>query len=115
MSGTILGHGGVEIADYAASGGNLFSVTDSHDGGYRMSGPMIPDEQRNLKMGRIFIGKDAFIGKEAIIMPGVNVGEGAVVGPFSFVFRDVSPWTVVIGNPVRKIAFRERVKFSDID
>lgn len=114
ISGWILGHGGVEIGDYVGSGGRILSITDSHDGGFRMSGPMIPLEQRHLKKGKITIGKDAFIGQDSMIMPGVSIGEGAIVGPFSYVFRKVAPWTVVIGNPARTISSREKVKFSDI-
>jgi Acetyltransferase (isoleucine patch superfamily) len=115
ISGWILGHGGVEIGDYVGSGGRILSITDSHDGGYRMSGPMVPIDQRHLKKGKIFIGKDAFIGQDSMIMPGVTIGEGAVVGPFSYVFRKVAPWTVVVGNPARVINVREPVKFGDID
>ncbi len=115
INGWILGHGGVEIGDYVASGGKILSITDSHDGGFRMSGPMIPLEQRNLKKGKIVIEKDAFIGQDSMIMPGVIIGEGAIVGPFSYVFRNVKPWTVVLGNPARKISIREKIKFDDIE
>ena len=80
-----------------------------------MSGPMIPLAQRNLKKGKITIEKDAFIGQESMVMPGVTVGEGAVIGPFSYVFRNIKPWTIVLGNPARKIGEREKVKFPDPD
>lgn len=115
ITGWILGHGGVEIGDYVGSGGRILSISDTHDGGYRVSGPMIPLEQRNLKRGKITIGKDAFIGQDSMIMPGVEIGEGAIVGPFSYVFRKVKPWTIVLGNPAIKIANRERLKFGDLD
>lgn len=45
----------------------------------------------------------AWIGFGASILPGVTVGEGAVVGACSVVTRDVEPWTVVAGNPAREI------------
>lgn len=113
IGGWILGHEGVEIGDYASSGGMLLSVSDAHQGGYRMSGPMIPMEQRNLRRGKIVIGKDAFIGQHSIVMPGVTVGEGAVVAPYSLVVRDVRPWSVVSGTPAVKISTREPVRFPD--
>ena len=115
INGRILGHGGVEIGDYAASGGKILSITDSHQGGHRMSGPMIPLEQRNLRRGKVVIGKDAFIGQHSIVLPGVTVGEGAVVAPYSLVVRNVAPWTVVSGSPAVRIAARPPVRFPDPD
>ena len=55
----------------------------------------------------ITIGKDAWVCADVFIGMGVAVGEGAVVGARSSVFRDVPPWTVVAGNPARPIAQRE--------
>lgn len=47
----------------------------------------------------IVIGDDVFVGVDALILKGVTVGEGAVVGAGSVVTQDVSPRTVVAGNP----------------
>lgn len=115
ITGWVLGHAGVEIGDYVGCGGTLLSVTDSHRGGYRMSGPMIPRAQRNLRRGKIVVEKDAFIARNSTVMPGVRIGEGAIVGPFSLVMRDVKPWTVVAGVPAVKTSEREKVKFPDPD
>jgi len=49
----------------------------------------------------ITIGKQAWVCAEAFIGPGIRIGEGAVVGARSCVFEDVSPWTVVRGNPAQ--------------
>jgi len=106
----ILGHAGVEIGDYVGVNGLILSATDSHQGGYRMAGPMLPPQQRNVKYGKVVIGRDAFIGNFSIVMPGVTIGEGAVVGPHSLVTKDVKAWTVVMGSPARTIAVREPVK-----
>jgi len=55
----------------------------------------------------ITIGDYAWIAAEAMIMMGVNIGEGAVVGARAVVCHDVPPWTVVGGNPARFIKKRE--------
>ena len=115
IRGRILGHAGVEIGDYVGCSGTLLSLTDSHQGGYRRAGPMIPPEQRNLRRGKIIVGKDATIAQHSIVMPGITIGEGAVVAPFSLVVRNVRPWTVVSGVPATKIADREPVRFIDPD
>ena len=49
------------------------------------------------------IGDDVFVGMEALILKGVTVGEGAVVGAGSVVTQDVSPRTVVAGNPAQGV------------
>jgi putative colanic acid biosynthesis acetyltransferase WcaF len=56
----------------------------------------------------IVIGPHAWIGARAFIGPGVTVGEGAVVGAASAAFGDISPWTVVGGNPIRTLKERSR-------
>jgi galactoside O-acetyltransferase len=57
----------------------------------------------NVEMRPVYIGNRAWIGFGSILLPGVSVGEGAVVGAGSVVTRDVAPWTVVAGNPARVI------------
>ena len=49
--------------------------------------------------GDTVIGNDVWIGTEAVIMPGVTVGDGAIIGAFSVVTRDVAPYAIVAGNP----------------
>jgi len=56
--------------------------------------------------GDVTIGNDVWIGLEAAILGGVNVGDGAVVGAHSVVTRDVKPYSIVGGNPARHIRFR---------
>ncbi|WP_019998349.1 CatB-related O-acetyltransferase [Aureimonas ureilytica] len=49
--------------------------------------------------GDTVIGNDVWIGAEAVILPGVTIGDGAVIGAFSVVARDVAPYAIVAGNP----------------
>lgn len=56
--------------------------------------------------GDTVIGHDVWIGTEAIIMPGVRVGDGAVIGTRAVVTRDVEPYTIVGGNPAAPIRKR---------
>lgn len=52
------------------------------------------------------IGNDTWIGHGSIILPGVKVGDGAVVGAGSVVTKDVSPYAIVAGNPAKLIRYR---------
>lgn len=59
-----------------------------------------------LPAGDTVIGNDVWIGSEAIIMPGVTIGDGAVIGTRSLVTRNVEPYAIVGGNPARVIRKR---------
>ena len=69
--------------------------------------PLDPELRNGLKgpeFGKeIHIGEDCWIGGCAIILPGVKVGKGCVIGAGSVVTKDVPDYTVVAGNPARKI------------
>ena len=57
------------------------------------------------------VGNKAWIGYGSIILPGIEIGEGAIVGAGSVVTRDVPEWSIVAGNPakvIRMIAEHER-------
>ena len=56
--------------------------------------------------GDTVIGNDVWIGYEAIIMPGVQVGDGAIIAAKSVVVKDVFPYTIVGGNPAKFIRQR---------
>lgn len=57
----------------------------------------------------IVVGSDVWIGRGARILAGVQIGDGAVVGAYSVVAKDVRPYAVVVGNPAREI----RRRFGD--
>jgi virginiamycin A acetyltransferase len=55
------------------------------------------------------VGHDVWIGREAMVMPGVTLGHGAIIGAGAVVASDVRPFAVVVGNPAREI----RRRFDD--
>ncbi|HBW56731.1 MAG TPA: chloramphenicol acetyltransferase [Oscillatoriales bacterium UBA8482] len=59
--------------------------------------------------GNTVIGNDVWIGYGATIMPGIKIGDGAIIGTQSVVTRDVSPYSIVGGNPAQEI----RKRFED--
>jgi len=59
--------------------------------------------------GDIIIGNDVWIGYEAVIMPGVKIGDGAIIGTRAVVTKDVEPYTIVGGVPAKPI----RKRFDD--
>jgi virginiamycin A acetyltransferase len=61
--------------------------------------------------GDTVVGSDVWIGHEATVMPGVSIGDGAIVGARSVVAKDVPPYGFVAGNPARLL----RRRFDDAD
>ena len=59
--------------------------------------------------GDIVVGNDVWIGYDAIIMPGVHIGDGAIIGAKSLVTKDVEPYSIVGGVPAKQI----RKRFDD--
>jgi len=73
---------------------------------YSADHPRDPVQRRQgLEFGRpVRIGRHAWIGGGAIILPGISIGDDAVIGAGSVVTRDVSPGATVMGNPARPLA-----------
>lgn len=83
----------IDADSYVASGAIIFSH----------------DFSRNLKTDT-YIGKRCFIGANAIIMPGITVGDEVIVGSGAIVTRDVPSNTIVAGNPAKIIKEGIRTK-----
>ena len=56
--------------------------------------------------GDTVIGNDVWIGQNAVILPGVHIGDGAIIGANSVVGNNISPYSIIIGNPAREIRKR---------
>ena len=61
------------------------------------------------RKGDIMVGNDVWIGRESVILPGVHIGDGAIIGLGSVVGSDVEPYTIVAGNPAKPL----RKRFDD--
>ena len=68
-----------------------------------------PDSSEMPFKGDTVIGNDVWIGQNAVILPGVHVGDGAIIGANSVVGSNISPYTIVIGNPAKVL----RKRFDD--
>ncbi len=112
---SIIGGGELYLGDYTvlADGARILTGTDSYHGGTRMS-TCLPLEQRNLVVSYVRIEKDAFVGTNSVVHPGVTISEGAIIGSNSLVLKDVQPWTINVGSPCRVIKKRPRLKVKDI-
>ena len=62
--------------------------------------------------GDTIIGNDVWLGYKSSILPGIHIGDGAIIGAFSVVTKNVEPYSIVGGNPANEI--RKRFSKSDI-
>ena len=111
----VSGGGEFEIEDYAciATNSNIITSTEVLKNGSRCSGPMVSAEQRNVFRGRVLIKKDAFIGANATILPGVIVAEGSVVGAGVTLAKGTDPWGIYVGSKAQYLGQRDSVVWPD--
>jgi acetyltransferase-like isoleucine patch superfamily enzyme len=101
----LAGNAHITIGDHCAFAPRVRVLSATHD--YRHLD--LPDTAASVT-----IGHHVWIGAGATILPGVNIGDGAVVAAASVVTRDVAPFTIVAGNPARFVKNRELINDSAI-
>lgn len=75
----------------------------------------LPDGCYETNYGDITIEDDAYLGANCTVLPGVTIGEGAVVGANSLVLKDLDPWGIYVGTPCKKIGEREKPSLDKIE
>jgi acetyltransferase-like isoleucine patch superfamily enzyme len=98
----------IEIEDYVHITARCLLLCHKRD----LSDYTIGDNAAKLgyRLGKICLKTGCMIGMNTTIMPGVTVGEGAIVGAGSLVTRDIPAWTIATGSPakvIKKITKRE--------
>jgi maltose O-acetyltransferase len=97
-TGVVLdGRGGLEIGSKVNISPEALILTAEHD-------PSSPDFAGVTSP--VAIGDRVWIAARAMVLPGSRVGEGAVVAAGAVVRGDVEPWSIVAGNPARKVGER---------
>lgn len=99
----------ITLDDYAHVTGGCRLLCHQRD----LRGYRVGDNAAKLKYktGEIHIGKGCMIGMETMIMPGVSIGDGAIVGAYSLVTKNIPAWTIATGRPakvVKQISEREK-------
>jgi galactoside O-acetyltransferase len=104
-----IGGGYVFISDGVAlaSGSKIVSGGNTLDG-LSMSAVSPPDQQV-VKRGQVMIGFNACVLTNAVVMPGVHIGDYSIIGAGSVLRSDVPPWEVWAGVPAKKIRDRDRL------
>lgn len=96
---------GVTIGEDVMMGPNCCIYTRNHKFD-RTDIPMWKQGFQEIKP--VNIGNDVWIGKNVIILPGVNIGNGSIIGAGAIVTKDVPDYAVVGGNPARVLKYRKK-------
>lgn len=92
---TFLDLGGITIEDDVLIGPKVSLITENH--------PVNPNERKMLDLKAVVVKRNAWIGANSTILPGVTIGENSVVAAGSVVTKDVPANTVVAGVPAKII------------
>ena len=103
----VIGRGELHIGSHVHFGQNVRIITDNHN----FDQPdALPYDSTSLP-GDVVIGDCVWIGDSVVIVPGIEVGEGAILAAGAVVTRDVEPMAIVGGSPAALIRHRDRDRY----
>lgn len=113
---SIIGGGELIMEDFAGLSGGIRLYTGNEDylGGC-LTNPAVPFPYRVPIRSFVYIKKHAIIGANAVVLPGIIIGEGAVVGANSLVTKDCEPWTIYVGSPAKPLRARRKDRIIELE
>ena len=87
----------IKIGEHVAIAPECIFLAAGHDYHYRT----LPDAAATIT-----VGDYVWLGARVTVLPGISIGEGAVIGANSVVTQDIPPWTVAVGSPAKVIKKR---------
>lgn len=92
------------IIDDGVLMGKKCIISDNNHGETTRSSLLIPPSDRKIvSKGDVLIGRNVWLGDNVVVLPGVNIGEGCVIGASSVVTKSLPPYTVSVGNPAKVV------------
>lgn len=106
---SIFGGGSACIGDFCgiSQGARLITGTEQPTGVMTAAAPR---SVRHVKLGHIDMQPNSFVGANAVVLPNVTIGEGAVIAAGAVVTRSVTPWAIMAGVPATMIGKRNPIR-----
>lgn len=98
----LIGAGRIILEDHSQVSGkvSIYSSSDDFSGEY-LVGPTVPSKYTNVKSATVHLQKYTVLGCNAVVLPGVTIGEGTAVGALSLVSKNLEPYKIYGGSPIR--------------
>jgi galactoside O-acetyltransferase len=113
---SIAGGGEFVMEDFSGLSGGVRVYTGNEDyAGGCLTNPAVPPPYRLPQRSFVRMHKHSIVGANAVILPGVTIGEGAVVGANSLVTKDCQPWTVYFGSPAKPLKPRSNERILELE
>lgn len=106
---------GIVLEDYTgiSSMSTIYSAIDDFGGDF-LVGPIHDDNLTNVTGAPVILHKYSQICAHTLIFPGVEIGEGSVIGACSMVRHSVDDWGVYVGIPVKRLKDRRKIMLNKI-
>lgn len=105
----IYGGGRVEIGSHVQMGMGLLILAQNHN----YEGELLPYDDEYIYKD-VIIGDSVWIGAQVTILPGANIGEGAIIQAGSVVHGEIPPCAIAGGNPAKVFAWRDKEHYAKL-
>ena len=104
------GNGRIVLEDYSGMSSNvqIYACSDLYDGEKPITRPGIDKQHAGIIEDTVVLSMYSQIGAGSVLLPGGNLGEGAVVGAMSLIKSNLEPWLVYAGIPCKVISERSK-------
>ncbi len=110
---SLIGKGSITIGDFCniSSRVSIYSSSDNYSGDF-LTNPTVPEEFTNVDHRGVTLKRHVIIGSGTIILPSVIINEGTAVGALSLVSKDLEPYSIYAGNPIKRLNSRSKRLFE---
>lgn len=106
----LFGSAGIVLEDFAGLSARVTIYSESDDyTGRSLTNPTVPPQYKTaMKRGRVVLRRHVIVGAHTVILPGVELHEGAAVGSQSLVTKDCDAWSIYFGSPAKRLRSRSQ-------
>jgi len=113
---SISGGGVCILEDFVGVAAGARLITGSENVmGEGIPSPLLSGDLRSYYRSHVHCKRHSFISTNAVVLPGITIGEGSVVGAASVVTKDLEPWGIYLGSPAVRVKDRPRDRILELE